>query len=453
MKRSALSDLSNRSCSGIAADGVEKSVFTSAQGSASVDELLSLSNDLSSYGNDYALSSALNMFLERLESCKKAAIPTETDFNMESAAQSRFLDSMDVFKTESEEYEQAFKELENAKKLNKEQETITSLCPLTIERDLEGDLEGEIRQSEMTLIKLQEKESKIDEYLAAKQMKFQQAQVALELSTADATKIHTDPTQLGKFAMKNSIEEKEFSIAMKKVLDQRDHAEALLEGLRVLTGVQSISVPQEMVQKRGANRLSSSNFNASKSVKDEHVLPMTVEIGNLTAILMLDDQIRLTNIEVINGDIEIDESSRRDKRRSVIALNSTTSDVLNEILEDAQSFSSPQDIRHAIFTLGAIQKSPVIMKAHVSDLRKKCIVRSTGPLSAEFTLSVGVTVSLVAHKCYPNIPAGIKIDSIIGVGGWNKDEIETIKNKANMLGVSTIMDMFEYLQSAEAFGQ
>ena len=47
------------------------------------------------------------------------------------------------------------------------------------------------------------------------------------------------------------------------------------------------------------------------------------------------------------------------------------------------------------------------MKAHVSDLRKKCIVRSTGPLSAEFTLSVGVTVSLVAHKCYPNIPAGI----------------------------------------------
>ena len=114
---------------------------------------------------------------------------------------------------------------------------------------------------------------------------------------------------------------------------------------------------------------------------------------------------------------------------------------------------APQDVRSAVFSLACIQKSPAIMRNHVSELRKKCIVRSTGPLSAEFTLKAGVTVSLVVHKCYPNVPGGVISDSIIGVGGWTATEIESVRNTANARGFSTIMDMFEYLQSSDAFGK
>jgi hypothetical protein len=435
------------------------SSITSKTSLSKGDKLALLAEDLSSHGNAYALSGTCMMFLDRILAGKRAAHSTP-DLNMESAAQSRFLDSMDAFQRETHEYECALKELNAAKKFVKDREESIENTNFVMASG--RDIQSELKQSESVLLGLQEQQNKVDEIVAIKRMKLDQAQVSLELSVEDGTKQNSSDSldsfrRGGKFGMKNSAEEKEFLAAMKKVQDQRDNAEALLEGLRVLTGIQSISVPQDMVRLH-SNRLSSNNFNAAKSIKAEHVLPVTVEVGDITAVLMLDDKLHLTSIEVTSGEIELDgEGFNREKRRSLssktpIAVNTTTSDVLSQILDEANVLTAPHDLRYAIFALGCIQKSPVILRAHVSDLRKKCIVRSTGPLSAEFTLSAGVTVSLAVHKCYPNVPAGVTANSIIGVGGWTKAEIESVRNTANSLGISTVMDMFEYLQSSEAFG-
>ena len=431
--------------------GASSEGFLPSQG----EELVTLAKDLAFYGDQYALSSTCMMFLDRVLSEKKAAHST-SDLNvMESAAQSHFLDGVDAFERETKDYEAALQELEEAKKCVQDHEDILQNANFIMASG--RDIQSELNQSEDVLIKLQEQQYKVDENLATIRLKNDQAQVSLELTVDEVTSSNSTSLS-GKFNMKNSVEEKEFANAMKKIQDQRDNADALLEGLRVLTGIQSVNVPKEMIRLH-SNRLSSSTFNAAKSVKDEHVLPMKVEIGDLNVVLTLNDKLRLLSIEVIQGELELDgDGFNQKKRRSLVTnthmpVNNSTSDVLSQIMEEANVFSAPQDLRYAIFALGCIQKSPVILRAHVSELRKKCIVRSTGPLSAEFTLSAGVTVSLIVHKCYPNAPSGVTTDSIVGVGGWTVAEIEVVKKMANSQSISTIMEMFEFLQSSECFGE
>ena len=420
--------------------------------------LVKLAEDLAVSGDQYALSSTCMMFLDRVLSEKKAAHSTPDLNVMESAAQSRFLDGMDTFERETNEYEAALQELEEAKKCARDHEDDMQNANFIVANG--RDILGELKQSDAVIFKLQEQQFKVDEKLAVVRLKNDQAQVSLELTVEEATS-SSNSTALaagGKFNMKKSVEEKDFANAMKKTQDQRDNADALMEGLRVLTGIQSISVPKEMIRLH-SNRLSSSTFNAAKSVNDEHILPMKVEIGDLVVVLTLNDKLLLVSIDVIQGELELDgEGFNQKKRRSLVTntnmpVNNNTSDVLSQIMEESNVFPAPQDLRYAIFALGCIQRSPVILRAHVSELRKKCIVRSPGPLTAEFTLSAGVTASLVVHKCYPNVPSGVTIDSMIGVGGWTVAEIDAVKKMANSQSISTIMEMFEFLQSSECFGE
>lgn len=417
---------------------------------ASLDTI-TLAEKLSSYGSEYITSSTRMMFLERVMAGKKAAL-APVDLNMESTAQSRFLDIVESLQREAEEYELAFNELEFAKNAYNES---SKQKPMHTLSGSNAFISAELKQSEDILSKLKEQRIKMDNIIAEKRVKREQAKVSLELSLEEAMKNSTTAVQAigGKFRIKNSAEEKQFAAAIKKVQDQRDNAEALLEGLRVLTGIQSVRVPNDMVRVH-SNRLSSNNFNSAKSVKDQFVLPMTVEIEDITAVLTLDESMRLSSIDVTSGELELDgRDFNREKRQSVGVCSNTTSEMLSEIMDEARTLSIPQDLRYAVFALGCVQKSPSILRAHVSELRKKCIVRSTGLLSAEFTLSAGVTISLTVHHCYPCVPAGVTADSIVGVGGWTVVEIEMIRNAANAQCFSTIMDMFEYFLSADAFGR
>jgi len=417
-----------------------------------------MAEKLTSAGSEYALSSTCAMFLDRVIEGKSAVI-MQPDLSMEGAAQSRFLDAVDGLQRESEECENAAKALELAKSALAELEAHVVQQPLVVlplpalhaERAA-----AELQQSEEMLTRLQDQQSKLDNIVVERRMKRDQAAVSLEMSVEETINSSTAAVRaIGhKFRAKNSAEENEFAAALKKVQDQRDNAEALLEGLRVLTGIQAVKVPKEMVRVH-SNRLSSNNFNSNKSVKDQLILPMTVELGDITAVLTLDDNLRLMSIEITKGELEVDgKDFNRDKRSSVgLFSNSNTSDVLARIVEESKGLPVPQDIRYAIFALGSVQNSPQLLRAHISELRKKCIVRSTGLLSAEFTLSAGVTVSVAVHDCYPNVPAGVVADSIVGVGGWTMAEVDQVKSAANAQRFTTIMELFDYLLSPEAFGQ
>jgi len=419
-------------------------------------KLINVAEKLTSSGSEYVLSSTCAMFLERVIEGKSTVI-AQPDLNVEGAAQSYFLDTVDKLRIESEECEHAAEELELAKNVLAELEARNLQQPVVVNPAVNAErVMAELKQSEDTLARLQEQQSKLDNIIIERRMKRAQAAVSLELSVEETINSSTAAVEaLGqKFRVKNSAEENEFATALKKVQDQRDNAEALLEGLRVLTGIQSVKVPKEMVRVH-SNRLSSNSFNSNKSVKDQLILPMTVELGDITAVLTLDDNLRLMSIEIIKGELEVDGKDFNREKRSSIGMysNSNTSDVLARIVEEAKGLPVPQDIRCAIFALGCVQNSPQILRAHISELRKKCIVRSTGLLSAEFTLSAGVSVSVVVHDCYPNVPAGVVADSIVGVGGWTMAEVGQVKSAANARGFATIMELFDYLLSPEAFGQ
>ncbi len=462
MSRSVLGDLSNTG------DTRRKNISYSLKTSSDVSsqqalhdksrKLMDVAEKLTSSGCDYTLSSTQMMFLSRLIEGKDIAI-AQPDLTMESAAQSRFLDMVEKFQREAEEYAQVCNELECAKKtlreveINNETPQSKSIHSIGCTPD---SMAAELKQSEEILSKLRTQQDKLDELILEKRMRRDQAQTSLDFSVEDALKSSTAAVHTfgDKFRSKSSAEENEFIATLKRVQDQRDNNEALLEGLRVLTGIQSLKVPKDLVRVH-SNRLSSNNFNSAKSVKDQMILPITVELGDITTVLTLDDNLRLISLELIKGDLELDgQDFNREKRSSLGAYsNSNTSEVLSRILDEAKALPAPQDIRYAIFALGCAQNSPQILRAHISDLRKKCIVRSTGPLSAAFTLSTGVTVSIAVHDCYPNVPGGIIADSMVGVGGWTQLEIDAIKNAVNSKGFSTIMEVFDYLLSPDAFGK
>jgi len=89
--------------------------------SAKGQELLGLVEELSYYGGEYALSSTCMTFLDSLIKGKKS-VTLAPPLKMESAAHSRFMDAIENFQKETEDYELAFKELEHAKKRVAEKE-------------------------------------------------------------------------------------------------------------------------------------------------------------------------------------------------------------------------------------------------------------------------------------------------------------------------------------------
>ena len=460
--RTSLGDVTNNRANNLGRASLSTYLKTSAKietpapAADATQQLLEMAEKLTSSGSEYALSSTCAMFLDRVIEGKNTVV-AQPDLNMEGAAQSRFLDTADKLQREREDCECAAKELEMVQSTLADLEALSAQprAPVNPTQSTE-QVAAELKQSEEVLERLHDQQNKLNDLVVERRMKRDQAAVTLELSVEETISSSTAAVKaIGhKFRVQNSAEENEFVAALKKVQDQRDNAEALLEGLRVLTGIQTVHVPKDMVRVH-SNRLSSNNFNSTKSVKDHTILPMTIEVGELTAVLTLDDSLRLASIELTKGELELDGQDFNREKRSSMGLfsNSNTSDVLARIIEEAKGLAVPQDIRYAIFALGCVQNSPQILRSHISELRKKCIVRSTGLLSAEFTLSAGVTVSVAVHDCYPNVLAGVVADSIVGVGGWTMAEVDQVKSAANAGGFTTIMELFDYLSSPEAFGQ
>lgn len=65
----------------------------------------------------------------------------------------------------------------------------------------------------------------------------------------------------------------------------------------------------------------------------------------------------------------------------------------------------PNDIRQAMFYLECAPLAPDILKKHLVDIKKSCIVttKSNSSLNYDATYQSGLTFSLEAHICYPNV--------------------------------------------------
>lgn len=68
----------------------------------------------------------------------------------------------------------------------------------------------------------------------------------------------------------------------------------------------------------------------------------------------------------------------------------------------------PQDLRYAIFAVGASQDTSEIIRRELPDLRKSCIVRVLGPLRFELGLPNSITAVISFHECYPEVTLVLK---------------------------------------------
>ena len=163
-----------------------------------------------------------------------------------------------------------------------------------------------------------------------------------------------------------------------------------------------------------------------KSCYEKHArLHLQVTIGaSCEAVLILDDNMQLSDIQIIRSKAAID---------------------IAKLIYDAGRLPKPQDLRYAIMSLGAQQVSEDLFKVHLSDLRRKALVRQTGPFSVTATYSNGITASFVVHNCYPDVPTGVQIESLTGVGGWDAAELQIIKDDVNARLMCTIQEAFSSL--------
>ena len=279
----------------------------------------------------------------------------------------------------------------------------------------------EMKKSEEILLKLKGQQDKANKLIAEKKMKRDQAQIALKLSLEDAEKAkragkfsgvieacfiwsgasdsshfllscpnnvssiahkhHTDiysqtythiyiyayAVMVGSTAAAaykanvNTAEDKFFQAEMRQISDQINNADALLAGLKVLSGISDLSVPKDpvVVQQQQMQ---------GQQTQEVKVIPVTARLGRLTCVFTLQvPSLCLLAVEVVEGRLNMDESA------SAININqqpktnedSANNAVLAQVLADARVLPAPQDLRYAVFAMQSAQAAPVVFANHL----------------------------------------------------------------------------------------
>ena len=76
---------------------------------------------------------------------------------------------------------------------------------------------------------------------------------------------------------------------------------------------------------------------------------------------------------------------------------------LVKLVQDSRVLPCPQDLRYAVFALGASQNAAESVRNHLPELRKSCIVRILGPLQFELGMPNSITAVIAVHDCYPEV--------------------------------------------------
>jgi len=376
-----------------------------------IEELLA---EYESKGSKYTLSTSCKQFVSLLTAGKTQL--KVGSLNMEGVAHARFVDTVEQLARELVEYQEAENELAEVQQRVEDGILVTdeNVASMANSNNKGGSsssaaVHREYLHNEKMLAKLVEEQATVDAAIRQRQKRKEQVLMALE---NDANDVSSKPA-VHKSVMSTDphaeAEMREFQQTLAKIEATKEEADALLEGLKSLTGLASIRIEP-----------CGGAFGGMQLVAD---------LGALGVLLKLDADRRLVDIVIAHGSYP------------------HTADILS----DAIVLPSPQDLRYAVFALGAVQKSSAILTQHTAELRQKCIVRSNGytakssMASVQITLSNGVTASFSVHACYPELPGGVSIDSLVGVGGWTMQELEVLRVTANAKCFSSLLDMMDHL--------
>lgn len=282
------------------------------------------------------------------------------------------------------------------------------------------EIEVEIEKSQEILNKLREQEGEVDRNLTEKVIKRDQALLSLKLQNDEFEKKMKESTGVAKASQRVETElaekEREFKSKMLTMGEDKTILEALLDGMQKLNGVENIHVPTEM---KG------------------QTLPINVEFtsGVKAEIVLGGDDMRLENIRLLPSE--------------TVSTPTLEEHTLLSLLGECRELAPPNDLRHAMFCLYSAPLAPMKLAEDIAELRKRSLVKSNGPLKVEFTTSNGLVAKLKVHDCYPNVPAGVLVETLQGGPKWTEAEVEAMRVEANSMCFSTVFFMYDYLCSKE----
>lgn len=377
---------------------------------------------MAEYGNKgsvYTLSTTCKQFVTSLAAGKtKLKVGS---LNMEGAAHSRFVDTVELLAKELLEFQRAEEELSRVTQriedgLSNDENAPLAGVDCNGNRDMSKnarEVHREYLQNEKMLVKLAEEQAAVDLAIRQKEIRKDQVLKSLESEELELSR----PALLQKSLMSAdpyaAVEQRDFEDQLTKIALAKRDAEELLAGLEGLVGISSLEIAPSGMR---------------------NGVQLVAEIGSFGTVLLLDGNRRLVDISLARG----------------------TYPHIADILSESITMPSPQDVRYAMFALGAVQRSGAVLTQHVSELRRHCIVRSnffttlTKYASVLVTLSNGVTASISVHPCYPEVPNGVSIDSLVGVGGWSMQELEDLRVTANSKCFCSLPDVVEHLVSVTA---
>lgn len=206
---------------------------------------------------------------------------------------------------------------------------------------------------------------------------------------------------------KSSADAKQREEDLLQIEDQQIRSKALLDGLKGLFG------------------LTIKNIDILES-GETFIL---VTVINCEISITLDDQSKVVGIEVLN--------------QSPVSFHK------EKILKEAQVLPAPNDIRHVIFFVGAVQRSAAALKQHLALYRKKCVIQQHNAYDFVLSFRNGVSIVMSAHECYPQAPCGIVIREIVDPEEESASarQWDQIVDEVNMQCFGELPQVFGYLES------
>lgn len=195
---------------------------------------------------------------------------------------------------------------------------------------------------------------------------------------------------------------------LSKIHNENIEMEAVLNGLKEMTGISHVEVLE----------------------RDLNELTIKLNAGNVKSLIQIGANKRVTNIEILEG-----------------PTTTSSSQILQSILQDASKLPAPQDLRYVAFAIIASQSAADVFAQHVLALKKMCIVKTSPatPLDAVLTCSNGITAHLTAHICYSQAPTGVHL---VGITSLSNDiNINDIEAQFKSKCFRDIMDAFHFLNN------
>jgi predicted nucleic acid-binding Zn-ribbon protein len=296
----------------------------------------------------------------------------------------------------------------------------------------------ELSNSKEILEKLNVNKSEVQTILNEKTLKRDQAKKALELQKTDLESRLTDeaPDSIRARALKKVDTElaernKEFDMTMKRMEEEYESLSILFNGMKALNDIKELSAGKEMI---------------INSITGMQELPITIEFqsGLTCTLILVGAGLELDRIDVITGAAHMPPST------------------IEKIINECKEIAPPNDLRHAVFCLGCTPFSNAILQEHAQELKKKCLVGNVTSNGFTFTIPIGVQVKIKTHMCYPNIPAGVQIESLTSLSehnrrmsssAFNEKELHAIVINCNSMCFGNVFALYDYITRPDVLGE